>query len=292
MDLTPSIYCDEIYNLNADYDEFTYLLRSLSTYEPCEMSGIVGADVGNEQSYINILDVVLQGQDEHNQLMENNPPMVKNQFSDPHVQVINEVEQPMQPTRAFNDSPASITMGTKPQQGRPIILKPLIDLTTESMDNDNVKETKKRRGRKRIDTCPTTTAPINASTGGLSSGKKTKKQKMLEEAAEKNEEVVCFGNQVVLKETPEYKSKREQNNEAVKKFREKKAQENLEREEKIPKLHKENDDLKTNLDSLVKGINELKENILLFNRGRNLPDDILNLLKQFDNECKDVGILF
>ena len=54
---------------------------------------------------------------------------------------------------------------------------------------------------------------------------------MLEEAAEKNVAVVCFGNQVVPKETPEYVAKREKNNEAVKRFREKKEKENLPREQ-------------------------------------------------------------
>ena len=152
----------------------------------------------------------------------------------------------------------------------------------------HVIETKKRRGRKPVDACSTTSAPTTtASTSGLLSGKKTKRQKMLEEAAEKNEAVVCFGNQVVAKETPEYVAKREKNNEAVKKCREKKAQENLEREEKIPELHKENDTLKANLDSLVKEINEIKGNILLLNRGRNLPEDISKLFQQFENECKD-----
>jgi hypothetical protein len=278
--LTSSLYFEQINTQNTDSNELPQLFRVPSTCKPSflfddeDISDLLGADLGNYSIQLY--------QDQFN------PPLAKNQFSDPHVQVINEVEQPMQPTRAFNDSPASITMGTKAQQGRPRKIKPLIDLTTTSEDDatSNVIKSLKRRGRKPIDTCPTTTAPTTASTS-LSSGKKTKKQKMLEEAAEKNEEVVCFGNQVVLKETPDYKSKREKNNEAVKKFREKKAQENLEREEKIPKLHKENDDLKTNLDSLVKEINELKENILLFNRGRNLPDDISRLFRQFDEECKD-----
>jgi hypothetical protein len=149
-------------------------------------------------------------------------------------------------------------------------------------------ETKKRRGRKPVDACSTTTPPTTtASTSSLSIGKKTKRQKMLEEAAEKNEAVVCFGNQVVPKETPEYVAKRVKNNEAVKKFREKKAQENLERDEKMPELHKENDTLKANLDSLVKEINVVKDSILLLNRGRILPDEILKLFQQFENECKD-----
>ena len=45
--------------------------------------------------------------------------------------------------------------------------------------------------------------------------------------------------------------------------------------------------LKTNLDSLVKEINEIKGNILLLNRGRNLPEDISKLFQQFENACKD-----
>jgi hypothetical protein len=281
-DLTTFIYYDQINTQNADYGMFTQLYPGLSTYEPCEMSDVVCTDLGNEQSYLNIL--VLQGQDEHNQLMGNNVTW-RPQLSEPQEPGV-ESEQVMSPTRIFNNSLATITMAPK-SHGRPRIIKPLIDLTIESIDDDDAIETKKRRGRKPIDTCSTTSAPTTASTSGLSSGKKTKRQKMLEEAAEKNETVVCFGNQVVPKETPEYDAKREKNNEAVKKCREKKAQENLEREEKIPELHKENDTLKTNLDSLVKGINELKDEILILYRGQNLTDEILKLFQQFENECKD-----
>jgi cell division protein FtsB len=55
----------------------------------------------------------------------------------------------------------------------------------------------------------------------------------------------------------------------------------------MPELHKENEDLKTKLESIVKEINVIKDNILLLNRGRNLPDEILKLIQQFENECKD-----
>jgi hypothetical protein len=246
-------------------------------------SNLVGADIGNDEpSFINILDAVLQGQDEPNQPMGNNEAWKRllSETQDTGV----ESEQVMSPIRTFNHSPAIITMAPKPH-GRPRKIKPLIDLTMEP--KPHVIETKKRPGRKPVDSCSTTSAPTtNASTSSLSIGKKTKRQKMLEEAAEKNVSVVCFGNQVVPKETPEYVAKRVKNNEAVKKSRAKKAQENLERDEKIPELHKENDTLKANLDSLVKEINEIKDNILLLNRGRNLPDDISKLFQQFENEYK------
>ncbi len=58
----------------------------------------------------------------------------------------------------------------------------------------------------------------------------------------------------------------------------------------MPELQKENENLKTKLESIVKEINVVKDNILLVNRGRNLPDEILKLIQQFENECKDVGI--
>jgi hypothetical protein len=219
-------------------------------------SNLVGAD-DDEQSYINVIDAALQEQVEHNQPMGNNVTR-RRQLSEQQEQG-GEVEQGIT-QRIFHTS-SYITI-----------------------DDENVIETKKRLGRKRIDASAPTT---HASTSGLSSGKKTKKQKMLEEAADKNKEVVCFGNQVVLKETSEYVVKREKNNEAVKKFREKQAQKNLEREVKMPELQKENENLKANLDSLVKGINEIKDNILLLNRGRNLPEDISNLLRQFEEECKN-----
>ena len=188
------------------------------------------------------------------------------------------------PTRSFNDLSVT-TMATK-TRSRPRIIKPLNDSSTTYKDDVNAKECVKRRGRKPIEACSTTTATTTASSS-LSSGKKTKKQKILEEAAEKKEDVVCFGNQVVVKETPEYLAKREKNNEAVKRFREKKEKENRDRKEKISELHKENEDLKTNLDSLVKSINVVKDNIMKVYRGRNLPEDISNLFRQFEEECKD-----
>jgi hypothetical protein len=179
-------------------------------------------------------------------------------------------------------------------RSRSRLIKPLNGLSdTTSSDLATVIEILRvaRRGRKPIDACSTTSAPLTAaSTISLSSGKKTKRQKMLEEAAEEKKAVVCFGNQVVAKGTPEYDGMREKNREAVKKFREKKDKERLEREEKIPELHKENDTLKTKLDAIVKEINVVKDNIMKVKRGSDLPDDILKLFQQFENECKDVGI--
>jgi hypothetical protein len=265
--LTSSYYFDQIDTQNTDSNELDQLIPT------CELSILFGDEALSHFVAADLGDISMQ-------LYQ---PMIDNQSSDPQVQAIDEVEQPMQPTRIFNDLPNTKAMPPKPH-GRPRPIKPLIDLTIEPMEDENVIETKKRLGRKRIDASAPTT---HASTSGLSSGKKTKKQKMLEEAAEKNETVVCFGNQVVAKETPEYAAKRKNNNEAVKKFREKKAQENLEREVKMPELQKENENLKANLDSLVKGINEIKNNILLLNRGRNLPEDISNLLRQFEEECKN-----
>ena len=62
--------------------------------------------------------------------------------------------------------------------------------------------------------------------------------------------------------------------------------ERLEREEKIPELHKENDTLKAKLESIVKEINVVKDSIMKVKRGPDLPDDILKLFQQFENECK------
>jgi hypothetical protein len=183
---------------------------------------------------------------------------------------------------------------TTKTRSRHRIIKPLTGgLSATYSDEAIVKESLRvaRRGRKPIDSCSTTSATTTASTS-LSSGKKTKRLKILEEAAQKKEAVVCFGNQVVLKETPEYVAKREKNREAVKKFREKKELENREREEEIPKLQKENDDLKIKLESLAKSIHVVKDNIMKVNRGPNLPDEILKLFQQFENECKDVEIFF
>lgn len=115
-------------------------------------------------------------------------------------------------------------------------------------------------------------------------GKKTKKQQMLEDAQKNQKPVVCFGNKVVPKETDEYFKRRENNNEAVKKCREKLTQKQHEREERMKLLDDENKKLTGTVESLNKELNVLKNIIIQMNPQQKLPDYITNLFKQLDEE--------
>ena len=107
---------------------------------------------------------------------------------------------------------------------------------------------------------------------------------MLEDAEKNQKPVVCFGNKVVPKATDEYYKRRENNNEAVKKCREKLTQKQKEREERMRDLDEENKKLNGTVELLNKELNVLKNIIIQMNPQQKLPDYITNLFKQLDEE--------
>ena len=96
------------------------------------------------------------------------------------------------------------------------------------------------------------------------------------------EPVVCFGNKVVIKHTDEYKKRRENNNEAVKKCRQKTSELQREREKHMKALEDENKRLTSTVDMLNKEMNILKNLIISMSPQQKLPDHIQHLIKQLD----------
>lgn len=129
---------------------------------------------------------------------------------------------------------------------------------------------KPRRGRK----------PTSLHDSANSTIKLTKKQALLKES---EQPVVCFGNKVVVKETDEYFKRRESNNVAVKKCREKTTQKQQERESRMRDLDEENKKLTNTVDTLHKELNVLKNIIITMSPDKKLPEHIQTLLKNIDN---------
>ena len=194
---------------------------------------------------------------------------------------------------SFGNSSMSVSPVTT--RGRPQKIKPVKRLSTTSMTSsisvpivatsttvttDVPRVT--QRGRKPSGMGGASVAAAAAST--RPNGKKTKKQQMLEDAEKNQKPVVCFGNKVVPKETDEYFKRRENNNEAVKKCREKLTQKQREREERMKSLDDENKKLTGTVESLNKELNVLKNIIIQMNPQQKLPDYITNLFKQLDEE--------
>lgn len=119
----------------------------------------------------------------------------------------------------------------------------------------------------------------NSNTVKNPTGKKTKKQLMLETATEP---VVCFGNKVVVKDTDEYHKRRNNNNDAVKKCRQKLLEKQKEREDRMKTLDDENKKLTGTVESLNKELNVLKNIIIQMSPQKKLPDYIQNLIKQLE----------
>ena len=106
-DLNTLFYSDQINTQNDDYDMVTQHYYGPSTYEPWDMRDAVLTDLGNEQSYPNILDAFLQGHYEHNQPIGNNERWSRQ--SSEQQEPGGEVEQVKSPTKIFNHLPPIIT---------------------------------------------------------------------------------------------------------------------------------------------------------------------------------------
>ena len=105
------------------------------------------------------------------------------------------------------------------------------------------------------------------------------KAKLLKKQQEAQKPVVYFGNKVVEKETDEYFKRRENNNVAVKKCREKGQIQQREREERMSRLENENSRLSGIVDSQTKELNVLKNILIQMSPMKKLPENIEVLLK-------------
>lgn len=132
---------------------------------------------------------------------------------------------------------------------------------------------KKKRGRR----------PGSTGKNALNSQTKynSKRLKIIQTANETGTEMVCFGNKAVVKNTDEYKKRRVNNNEAVKKCRQKTAEEQKEKEARMKKLDEENKRLSNQVESLQKELNVLI-GFIQMNPSKKIPDNIKELIKSID----------
>jgi len=127
----------------------------------------------------------------------------------------------------------------------------------------------KRRGRK----------PISANPN--ESRQATKKQLIIEQS---KGNMVYFGNKLVEKKTDEYDKRRKNNNEAVKKCRNKLADEQKKKEERMKTLNDENIKLTNTVDQLSKELSILKSIIAKMSPDQKLPEYLEQLIKNMDDD--------
>jgi hypothetical protein len=108
-------------------------------------------------------------------------------------------------------------------------------------------------------------------------------KKTLADSEVADKPLVYFGNKVVPKNTEEYYKRRENNNVAVKKCREKSNQKQSEREHRMKALEDENKRLSDIVDRQLKELSVLKNILIQTNPLKKLPEEIELMLKNFDN---------
>lgn len=138
--------------------------------------------------------------------------------------------------------------------------------STESDSSTNV--IKKKRGRRPNSIANASDRPTRPS----------KRDLVIEKAADNGNKVVCFGNLVVEKNTDEYIKRRSRNNDAVKKCREKSTIEQKEKEARMKTLDMENKKLTNQVDSLMKELNVLKNFFIQMSPQHKLPEHIEKLI--------------
>lgn len=148
-------------------------------------------------------------------------------------------------------------------------------LESESTSGPEIKTTPTRRGRK-----PSSNVAVAEATSSTRRNKFTK-----EEIIENNRKktLVYFGNKRVEKDTDEYQKRRERNNDAVKKCREKAEKEQKEREEHMKLLDDENKRLRDKVNSMNKEMEVLKGIIISMRPENKLPENVQALLTEINS---------
>ena len=143
-------------------------------------------------------------------------------------------------------------------------------LIESSESNTELKATPTKRGRK------------PSSVSDISQRNKFTKHEVVDPVNNETKTLVYFGNKRVALGTDEYDKRRKNNNEAVKKCREKAEKEQKEREERMNKLDNENKHLKEKLGSLTKEMEVLKGIIISMRPENKLPENIQHLLNEIN----------
>ncbi|CAF0881016.1 unnamed protein product [Brachionus calyciflorus] len=272
------MFCLKSANSDTDY---TNLFRGLSTFELDRLNSITGVKaeiVGledqpnqmNEKTYTDLSDLVLEQQNIKSDIQDKNlkypvqvnPILTNSNILNQQVLLINDNSMSSESSYATSSGFSSMENFNKPKAE----IKRLG--TNKNTPSQSGVTEKPKRGRK-----PT---PLNQDPNV----KLTKKQLLM-----KNSEkpVVCFGNKVVEKNTDEYTKRRESNNEAVKKCRQKLLEKQKEREDRMKKLQDENKVLTNTVDKLSQELNVLKNIIIQMSPDKKLPAQITNMYMEVEH---------
>ena len=277
-------------------------LRGLSTFEPDNMTSLIEGSNGNgkednlnsEKTVPDLTDLLWREQNRHEEqqinkqnkeqnkvvLSQMNPVYFETTTTTTHA--MNEQIKHELPVVASNNH--QIMQQKQPVISSPVASQRRINLkrlstasssTTNSslsvMDSSsNTSVQPSKRGRK-----------PNSQNGASLTAEKAKLIK--KQLGEVDKPTVYFGNKVVVKDTDEYVKRRENNNVAVKKCREKSTQKQQEREARMNKLESENKRLSGIVESQMKELNVLKNILIQMSPMKKLPEHIESLLKTVEH---------
>lgn len=273
------LYGPKTANSETDY---TNLFRGLSTFEIQSLDRLpslsevkrennnrfVEDNISQEKTYTDLSDLIFQEQPKQDQDHDSTktPVQVGHILSNSNIsnQFNIHEESSMSSENSYS---TSNTLSTNENTGfKGIYLPKRLNTNRPSFVQSGVVE-KPKRGRK-----PT---PLNADPNV----KLSKKQLMMKSA---EKPVVCFGNKVVEKNTDEYAKRRDANNAAVKKCRQKTLEKQKEREDRMKNLNEENQRLNETVKKLYQELDVLKNIIIQMSPDKKLPANIAIMYKEVE----------
>ncbi|RNA28383.1 CCAAT enhancer-binding gamma [Brachionus plicatilis] len=271
-------YCPKTASSETDY---TNLFRGLSTFELPSLDRLPSFSevkkenqnrgledhASQEKTYTDLSDLVIQEQMKQDHDNIKYPVQVGHILTNSNInnQYIFGDESSMSSESSYATSSALSTIENTGFKDRNVV-KRLNTVKPVPLQSGVVE--KPKRGRK-----PT---PLNADPNV----KLTKKQLMMKNA---EKPVVCFGNKVVEKNTDEYAKRRDANNAAVKKCRQKSLEKQKEREDRMRNLSEENQRLNETVKKLCQELDVLKNIIIQMSPDKKLPANIAMMYKEVES---------
>ena len=256
--------------------DYSQLFRGLSTFTDIDRIDSISTnqnpntqnDVKSIKQEDDLTDMLIQGQTAINN-NNNNVDINNNIVEVPEVKTFNTLNTvKLLPESLPNKENQNQSMVIQPQLIRSA--RTSTDSNTSSVIQHTIQ--KKKRGRR-------PTSMLDASNKQASNRTPTKRERIIEQAQDNGNKVVCFGNKVVEKDTEEYKKRRVSNNEAVKKCRQKLMEEQKEKEDRMKRLDDENKRLNGKVESLQKELSVLKNIIMQMSPHRKIPDNLEKMIK-------------
>lgn len=271
------IYGPKTANSETDY---TNLFRGLSTFELPSLDRLpsfseakkennaryIEDAIGQEKTYTDLSDLIFQEQPKQDDDNTKTPVQVGHILSNSNIsnQFVIHEESSMSSENSYSTSNTLSTIENTGFKNKYVTKR--LNTNKQTFLQSGVVE-KPKRGRK-----PT---PLNADPNV----KLTKKQLMMRSA---EKPVVCFGNKVVEKNTDEYVKRRDANNLAVKKCRQKSLEKQKEREDRMKNLNEENQRLNETVKKLYQELDVLKNIIIQMSPDKKLPENIAIMYKEVE----------